>query len=114
MALAEGERVLVLGDMAELGESSVEMHRSCGEQLRKLGVDRLYALGELSRHTVEAFGDNAKWFADHADLIRCLRAEIHPQMTVLVKGSRAMRMETVVNAFSDSQKSEVPQGVQLC
>jgi len=114
LAMAKGERVLVMGDMAELGEASVEMHRSCGEQLRKLGVDRLYALGELSRHTVDAFGANAEWFSDHADLIGSLRAAIHPQMVMLVKGSRAMHMETVVNAFCANRESQVPQGVRPC
>lgn len=115
LALARGERVLVLGDMAELGEASIDLHRSSGEHIRKLGVDRLYALGELSQHTAKAFGDNAKWFADRADLIKCLRDELHSEMTLLIKGSRVMRMETIVNALCDNpandQLSEISGGV---
>ena len=108
LALAEGERVLVLGDMAELGEESINLHRSSGEKIRSLGVDRLFALGELSRHTAEAFGENAQWFANRADLISCLRDELNAEMTLLVKGSRAMHMETIVSALCDDSEGERP------
>jgi UDP-N-acetylmuramoyl-tripeptide--D-alanyl-D-alanine ligase len=92
----EGERVLVIGDMGELGEAALEMHRRTGERARQAGIDRLLALGELSQAAVRAFGTNGQHFPDHEALVSSLNNMMHPQMTVLVKGSRVMQMERVV------------------
>jgi len=93
---ARGERALVLGDMGELGDAAAEIHRRIGELARRVGIERLYAVGELSRHTVEAFGPGARHFASHEALVEALGHDLHSGLTVLIKGSRSMRMEQVV------------------
>ena len=93
---ARGERVLVLGDMGELGESSLDIHRRVGEMARKVGVQRVFAVGRLTAETVKTFGDGARHFADQAGLIAALAPQLRADMTVLVKGSRMMKMERVV------------------
>jgi len=94
-----GERTLVLGDMAELGPAGADIHRRIGELARQLGIQRLYAVGELSRSAVEAFGKGARHFASHEALIDAMLDCLHSDMTVLVKGSRVMRMERIVNGI---------------
>ena len=93
---ASGERVLVLGDMGELGDAARDIHRRVGLLAKSLGIEHLYAVGELTPDAVEAFGKGAKHFASHEALIENLRASLHGDMTVLVKGSRLMKMERVV------------------
>ncbi len=92
----KGERVLVLGDMVELGEQAADIHRRVGELARRLNVHRLFALGELTRHTVAAYGKGARHFDSPARLVDALQDCMHADMTVLVKGSRVMHMEQVV------------------
>ncbi len=92
-------RWLVLGDMKELGEQSIEFHQQAGQQAREMGVERLWAIGELSRHAANRFGEGAQHFSDHQDLIKTLLAELPPQATLLIKGSRGMQMEKVVQAL---------------
>jgi UDP-N-acetylmuramoyl-tripeptide--D-alanyl-D-alanine ligase len=93
-------RILVLGDMGELGPDEAELHREIGEAACAAGLKSLLATGELSRHTVAGFGAGAEHFASHAALIDALRARLTPATTVLVKGSRFMRMEQVVEALA--------------
>jgi len=99
LAACEGRRYLVLGDMAELGAEAEALHRRAGEQARAAGIDRLYATGRLSRLAAERFGSGGHFFAHQEALIEALRSELSPEVTVLVKGSRAARMERVVAAL---------------
>ena len=89
-------RVLVLGDMGELGANAPDMHREVGEFARKAGVEKLFVLGELSREAAKAFGAQAVHFGSADDLASSLQPLLTPQTTVLVKGSRFMKMERVV------------------
>lgn len=91
-----GQHWLVLGDMGELGIDEEEMHRQAGIAARRSGVSKLFATGSLSRHAAEKFGSGGEYFASVSDLIERLRTAINHDVTVLVKGSRAMRMEQVV------------------
>jgi UDP-N-acetylmuramoyl-tripeptide--D-alanyl-D-alanine ligase len=86
---------LVLGDMGEVGERSSEFHREVGEYARAQGVTQLLAMGEATRETVKAFGANARHFDSVQDLISNLKGD-----TILVKGSRFMKMERVVAALT--------------
>jgi len=95
-----GEPWLVLGDMAELGSHSHKLHAEMGDAARSLGVRRLYAMGDASRAAVEAFGDGATHFSHLADLLERLLSELNKNVTCLVKGSRSMGMERVVEAIS--------------
>jgi UDP-N-acetylmuramoyl-tripeptide--D-alanyl-D-alanine ligase len=92
---------LVLGDMAELGAETELLHQQAGQRARELGVRHLLATGEASRHAVEAFGAGAEHFADKTRLIERLSAGLKPNSIALIKGSRTMAMEQVVNALLD-------------
>jgi UDP-N-acetylmuramoyl-tripeptide--D-alanyl-D-alanine ligase len=99
-----GERVLVLGDMAELGEAAPEIHRRVGEMARKLGVQRLLAVGPLSAAAIEAFGKGGRHFDSHEECADALLDLLHGDMTVLVKGSRSMHMERVVQRIERAEQ----------
>jgi UDP-N-acetylmuramoyl-tripeptide--D-alanyl-D-alanine ligase len=104
LAASTGRRLLVLGDMGEVGERGVEFHAEVGRYAKERGVDRLYATGELCRHSADAFGEGARHFAGIDDLVAAVRPELGPHTTVLVKGSRFMRMERVVAALGKESK----------
>ncbi len=91
---------LVLGDMAELGESSEDSHAHIGKYARDCGIKRLFALGPLSSRAVETYGSGGEWFADADSMIRRLQSELSPGVTVLIKGSRINRLERVVHALT--------------
>ena len=92
-----GESWIVLGDMKELGAEEERLHAEVGEALKKTGIDRLFTTGDLCRLTAEAFGDGAHWYPTVAALGDDVRKDLSPSVNVLVKGSRAMRMERVVD-----------------
>jgi UDP-N-acetylmuramoyl-tripeptide--D-alanyl-D-alanine ligase len=101
---------LALGDMGELGGSAERLHAESGARLRSLGVERLYAVGPMSKHAVEAFGQDGRWFESQEALSRALRSEVKPGVTLLVKGSRSMRMERVVEALRPPQAAKTANG----
>jgi UDP-N-acetylmuramoyl-tripeptide--D-alanyl-D-alanine ligase len=100
LSTLDGQTWLVLGDMGELGDDAEILHREVGETLRDAGIDRLFATGELSRNATEAFGDGASWFASVDDLVDALRVAVTSDVNLLVKGSRFMRMERIVQALA--------------
>jgi UDP-N-acetylmuramoyl-tripeptide--D-alanyl-D-alanine ligase len=106
LLLADGERWLVLGDMAELGQDARSMHAGVGERARQRGVDRLFAVGPLGVATVEAFGAGGEHFDDKPALIAALRVQLHPGVTCLVKGSRSAGMEQVVAAITRGETTD--------
>ena len=111
-AMSLGDPVwLVLGDMAELGESSTELHGDCGELARVLGIARLFSFGSLSLHATEHFGNSAEHFVNHEALITALRSSLRPGITLLIKGSRSMRMERVVESLRAIQVVDKTPGV---
>ncbi len=101
LAQLSGESWLVLGDMKELGDDAETLHREVGAAARASGVDRLFGLGELSRNTVEGFGENGRWFGSLDALVDELSVTLSDSVNVLVKGSRSMRMERVVDALRE-------------
>jgi UDP-N-acetylmuramoyl-tripeptide--D-alanyl-D-alanine ligase len=96
LARARGERWLALGDMGEVGEQGPAFHREIGEYARIAGLDRLFTTGALAKGSATAFGRDAQHFDDVGSLADALAHEAHAGVTVLVKGSRFMRMERVV------------------
>ena len=95
-----GRRVAVLADMLELGELSQQGHRDCGEYARKKGVDLLVAVGPLSQDTAGGYGSGAQWFGSNQEAIDFLKSQLRPGDAVLVKGSRGMRADQIVQALS--------------
>lgn len=92
----KGTKILVLGDMKELGEDTAKKHWSAGEKIREAGIDYLFTFGELSKNTSQAFGNNSQHFTDKQKLITALQAHLQKDVTVLIKGSRSMKMEQVL------------------
>ena len=103
LARAAGTKFLVLGDMGEVGAHGAAFHAEIGRHARAAGIDRLYLLGESCTHAAAAFGEGARHYGD----IDALLAELEPCLaqgvTVLIKGSRFMRMERVVQALTGAQ-----------
>jgi UDP-N-acetylmuramoyl-tripeptide--D-alanyl-D-alanine ligase len=98
-----GESWLVLGDMKELGDDAAELHREVGEAVRTSGVNRLFAFGDLASSAVEGFGKNARWYASLDKLVDELSEALTSDINVLVKGSRSMHMERVVDALREPE-----------
>ena len=93
---AEGKKILVMGDMGELGSDAAHLHGEIGAEARDMGVDEMLGLGELSAHAVREFGAGAQHFKCIEDLLAALDKKMNAGSTVLVKGSRFMKMERVV------------------
>jgi UDP-N-acetylmuramoyl-tripeptide--D-alanyl-D-alanine ligase len=106
LARAAGKKLLVLGDMGELGAAAAELHTELGAAARAAGIDRLFALGEQSKRTAAAFGAGATHYASIEALLDDVRAALAPDVTILVKGSRFMRMERVVQAIVSDEGRE--------
>lgn len=107
LARTTGRRLLVLGDMGELGVHAQRCHAEIGEYARAAGIERLYALGEQSAHTVAGFGAGARHFERIEELLAEIENVLAPDVTVLVKGSRFMKMERVVAAFAAKEEASV-------
>ena len=99
----QSDRILVIGDMGEVGTDAAALHSEVGRYAAEQGVGALYAVGPLSVSAVAAFGhvsaDRAHHFTTQEALVNALRPRLSAQSRVLVKGSRSARMENVVNAL---------------
>ncbi|MFN0299113.1 MAG: UDP-N-acetylmuramoyl-tripeptide--D-alanyl-D-alanine ligase [Burkholderiales bacterium] len=96
LASVPGPRFLVLGDMGEVGAHGEAYHAEVGQYARERGVDLLLALGEMTRTSVASFGDGGEYFTSVESLIERLNTLPSAPATILVKGSRFMRMERVI------------------
>ena len=94
-----GKRILVLGDMGELGEDALTLHAEAGRIAKANGIDALYTVGAMAKAAAQAFEQGAQHFDDQASAIAALQPELTPNVTVLLKGSRLSHMERVVNAL---------------
>jgi UDP-N-acetylmuramoyl-tripeptide--D-alanyl-D-alanine ligase len=108
LAQAGGKRVLVLGDMGELGGDAAAFHAEIGSEARRAGIEKLYALGELSHYAVREFGSGAQHFDRVEELQDALEKELDQDTTVLVKGSRFMKMERVVDYLEAGAANRSP------
>jgi UDP-N-acetylmuramoyl-tripeptide--D-alanyl-D-alanine ligase len=106
LAQAPGKRLLVLGDMGELGPEAPRLHADIGAAARAAGIERLFSLGELSAHTARAFGAGARHFPRIEEMLAEIEIALEPEVTMLVKGSRFMQMERVIKAFAPEGKAE--------
>jgi UDP-N-acetylmuramoyl-tripeptide--D-alanyl-D-alanine ligase len=96
LSTQQGTPILVMGDMGELGDDAADMHAQIGQYAQQKGIAQLLATGELSAHAVQHFGANAQHFLTKEALIAGVLPLMKSGATVLVKGSRFMRMEQVV------------------
>ena len=100
LAQCAAPTVLVLGDMGETGAHGIDYHREVGAYARSRNVNALCAFGEQASAAAAAFGATAVHAASLEQLIDCARAHATAGATLLVKGSRFMRMERVVGALT--------------
>ena len=104
LAAEPGRRVFVMGDMGELGAASNDLHAEVGAFARSLGVDGLLALGTDSALAAKAFGAGARHFPDVDALLAEAHREARAGSTLLVKGSRFMKMERVADALANATR----------
>lgn len=103
LADLSARRVLVLGDLAELGGDVEAAHADLGRLAADSGVERLYTLGKMSATAADAFGDNGFAYFEIDALNDALQSQLNEEHVVLVKGSRSARMERVVEALTASE-----------
>ena len=102
----QGDAWLVLGDMRELGADAQALHAEAGRRAKAAGIARMYALGELSAHAAQAFGEGARTFDSHAALAEALQRDLAAGITaptILVKGSRGSAMDRVVRQLLEQE-----------
>ncbi|MFV2061372.1 MAG: UDP-N-acetylmuramoyl-tripeptide--D-alanyl-D-alanine ligase [Gammaproteobacteria bacterium] len=92
-----GKHFCALGDMGELGANAVELHGKTGELLKNAGIDKLFTIGELANESSKVFGENAFNFKEFDSMSSSIKAEVDNESTLLIKGSRYMHMEKLVN-----------------
>ncbi|ACT48910.1 UDP-N-acetylmuramoyl-tripeptide--D-alanyl-D-alanine ligase [Methylotenera mobilis] len=104
LAKLAGKKILVLGDMGELGADAKSMHAEVGAYAKAAGLTTLYCLGNLSVETARSFGAGAEHFSSPEAIAQAVLPALAQGTTVLVKGSRFMQMERVVNLLVATQK----------
>ena len=94
-------RTAVLADMLELGDEAVSYHQQVGRYISKLGIERVITVGELSRYIGDHCSPQSIYFQDADALLRAC-PNFSKNETVLVKGSRGMRLDRFVDAMTSS------------
>lgn len=98
LAQFDAPRILVMGDLGELGETAPQLHGEVGAYAQELGIEKAYFLGELCSHAAQHCA-GSEHFLNKAELIEALKSQLSAKTTVLVKGSRFMKMEEIVAAI---------------
>ena len=96
----EGHKILVIGDMGELGKKAVQYHASIGAYINKKKISDVIGIGPLTKHTIDKCSGNTKWFSNKKELIKYVKSKIKKDSSVLVKGSRFMKMEEVIKGLT--------------
>ncbi len=101
MSIPAKRHVAILSDMLDLGPDTVQFHQEIGTYAIDKQVDQVYCVGELSKHTAAACQEKGMWFEDKTSLLAACRQEVENDCVILVKGSRAMTMDTIVEALQE-------------
>jgi len=100
LAELPGPQLLVMGDMGEVGDQGPQFHAEAGALTREAGIPTMFALGAQSVYAASAYGDGARHFNEMGALLDAVRSALPAVGSVLVKGSRFMKMEQVVEAIA--------------
>ena len=92
----KGSRFIVLGDMGELGQDAVRFHEDVGVIAKQNNIDGLFTIGDLSMNATKSFGKGAFHFSNYDELGESLTRILNKDTNILVKGSRAMKIENIV------------------
>ena len=109
LASYSGRRILILGDMGELGSKARSYHQEVGEYAKSLKIDNLMTLGVLSQSAADAFNGNGQHFSNKESLVSQLADMLSDEaqhIAILVKGSRSAHMEHVVEAIKDWRSNQ--------
>ncbi len=108
LAATKGQRILVLGDLGELGENAAALHAELGIYAQHK-IDKLLTLGVLSRYASDAFGafGTTEHFTERDRLIETLTKIATPNTTILIKGSRSAKMDLVVGALCNLKEQQL-------
>lgn len=108
LASYSGKKILVLGDMKELGAEAKQLHAAAGKNIRAAGIDYLFTFGKLSALCSENFGEHAEHFSadEREKLCAALMPHLTNDTTVLIKGSRSMQMEKIVGSLIPAEQLE--------
>ncbi len=99
----EGRKILVAGDMGELGKEAEKLHREIGEYAASRNVDVLMTTGTLSEEMAAGFGNEARHFASKDELMQALKSLLQSGVSVLVKGSRSAGMDTLTEELKNRE-----------
>jgi UDP-N-acetylmuramoyl-tripeptide--D-alanyl-D-alanine ligase len=105
LAELPGPKLLVLGDMGEVGDQGPQFHAEVGSYARERGISAVFALGDLAKHSAESFGQK-RHFAGVDSLLDAIKIEAPNFVSILVKGSRFMKMERAVQALEALQEAK--------
>jgi UDP-N-acetylmuramoyl-tripeptide--D-alanyl-D-alanine ligase len=100
LADQKGNKILVIGDMGELGKKAAQYHASIGTYINKKKILNVVGIGPLTKYTIDKCKGDAKWFSNKKELIRYVKSKIAKDSSVLVKGSRFMKMEEVIKGLT--------------
>ncbi|CAM3751021.1 UDP-N-acetylmuramoyl-tripeptide--D-alanyl-D-alanine ligase [Xenorhabdus thuongxuanensis] len=103
LAQMSGYRVMVVGDMGELGKHAIECHREVGEAVASTNIDKVLSVGAFSAHISDTSG-RGQHFSNKTELVAALLPllEQHEMISILIKGSRSAAMEEVVNVLKEN------------
>jgi UDP-N-acetylmuramoyl-tripeptide--D-alanyl-D-alanine ligase len=94
-------RILVLGDMLELGPTADDKHREVAQYAKQQGIDLLFTFGQLARQCVDVFGEHGLHCSSHEELVTQLKSQLNVDTAVLVKGSNSLGLRQVADALME-------------
>jgi UDP-N-acetylmuramoyl-tripeptide--D-alanyl-D-alanine ligase len=111
---APGRRILVLGDLAELGDDAENMHAELGRLAFRKGIDVLLTCGGISRNSANSFNKESRHFTTRELLVSWLKSNTGKGDFILIKGSRSALMDQVVDALAVDAAVDEKDGVAAC
>ncbi len=97
------KKILIVGDMAELGPLSKKYHINMGHYILGKKIDLVLGIGNMTKHLIDVIGTKGFWYTSKETLLRDLKKKLQKDSVVLVKGSRVMQMEKIVNALEEQE-----------
>ena len=103
LSTSDQKKLVLMGDMVELGKDSELFHKEIGEYARSLGINKFLSIGKFSKYSSDAFGDNGYHFENSESLKSFLNNEIDSNLHILIKGSRSTQLEEYVDFIKNGR-----------